>query len=123
MKFTIANAAASPERMAPSNQPAAVSAKSEVAKAMRPSLLQFSGSPIQAASAGKALVTSDTRVLRDYFGSAAVHTAPEPAAIAAAVREALGRRGELEAVMRDLRDRRLAAQDDGLHRLAAVLAE
>ena len=77
----------------------------------------------EAASAGKALVTSDTRVLREYFGSAAVLTAPDPAAIAAAIREALGRREELEAAMRELRDRRLAAQDAGLRRLIAVLEQ
>lgn len=77
----------------------------------------------EAASAGKALVTSDTRVLREYFGAAAVHTAPEPAAIAAAIRDALTRRTQLESAMRELRDSRLAAQAEGLRRLAAVLAQ
>ena len=75
----------------------------------------------EAASAAKALVTSDTRVLREYFADAAVHTPPEPAAIAGAIREALARRSELESSMRSLRDRRLAAQDAGLRRLAEVL--
>ena len=75
----------------------------------------------EAASAGKALVTSDTRVLREYFGSAAVHAAPDAASIADAVRAGLGRRTELEGAMRELRDRRLSAQEDGLRRLAAVL--
>lgn len=77
----------------------------------------------EAASAGKALVTSDTRVLRDYYGSAAVHTAADPASIARAVQEALGRREELESAMLELRDRRLAAQADGLRRLAEVLGQ
>src|SRR4051794_16414141 len=75
----------------------------------------------EAASAGKALVTSDSRVLRDYFGAAAVYAIDEPTSLSAAIREALARRAELESAMRRLRDERLAAQHDGLRRLADVL--
>jgi glycosyltransferase involved in cell wall biosynthesis len=75
----------------------------------------------EAASAGKALVTSDTRVLRDYFGDAAVFTVDDPTALAAAVRDALARRAELESAIRAMRDRLLVAQAAGLRRLADVL--
>jgi glycosyltransferase involved in cell wall biosynthesis len=75
----------------------------------------------EAASAGKALVTSDTRVLRDYFGSAAAYAANDAGSIAAAIKDGLANRGQLEAEMRALRDRRLAAQEEGLRQLANVL--
>jgi glycosyltransferase involved in cell wall biosynthesis len=75
----------------------------------------------EAASAGKALVTSDTRVLRDYFGPAALYTADDPSALASAVRDALARQMELEGAIRALRDRLLIDQDVGLRQLADVL--
>ena len=75
----------------------------------------------EAASAGKALVTSDTRVLRDYFATAAVYTADEPGALAVAIREGLARRSELESAMRTLRDERLAEQSAGLDQLRRIL--
>jgi hypothetical protein len=76
----------------------------------------------EAAARGKALVVSDTRVLREYFGDAAVLTADRPEALASAVREALDRRSQLEQAMRALRDRRAAAEQTGLARLEAVLS-
>jgi glycosyltransferase involved in cell wall biosynthesis len=75
----------------------------------------------EAASAGKALVTSDTRVLRDYFGAAAVYATDDATALAEAVKSALARRNELESAMRALRDERLASQEEGLRRVADVL--
>lgn len=75
----------------------------------------------EAASAGKALITSDTRVLREYFGPAAVYSSDEPARLAAAVQEALGRQAELEAAMAELRDARMASQAAGLTDLKRVL--
>lgn len=75
----------------------------------------------EAASAGKALVTSDTRVLRDYFGAAAIYTTDDPTLLATAIRTALRRRSELENEIRALRDRLLLAQEDGLRQLADAL--
>lgn len=77
----------------------------------------------EAASAGKALVTSDTRVLREYFGPAATYTTDDPASLSNAIRSALAQRVELESAMRTLRDRQLTAQARGLRQLAELLQQ
>lgn len=63
----------------------------------------------EALALGRPLVTSDTRVLREWFEGAAVHVAPRADAIAAGVREALARGPELERAMAALRERRRSA--------------
>jgi glycosyltransferase involved in cell wall biosynthesis len=57
----------------------------------------------EAVGAGKAMVLSDTRILRDLFGHAALFAANEPPALAAALRRALADRETLEARSRELR--------------------
>lgn len=71
----------------------------------------------EALALGRPLVTSDTRVLREWFEGAAVHVAPTAAAIAAGVRDALARGPELERAMVALRERR---RGDGAEQAAAV---
>ena len=62
----------------------------------------------EALGAGRALVLSDTRVLRGMFGEAALMSANTTADLAGTLREALARKSELEARSTALRDRRLA---------------
>jgi len=50
----------------------------------------------EAVGAGKAMVLSDTAILRDLFGSAALFAKNDAAALAAACREAVARAGELD---------------------------
>ncbi|HVA59800.1 MAG TPA: glycosyltransferase [Mycobacteriales bacterium] len=68
------------------------------------------------------LVTSDTAVLRDFFGPAAVYTTADGAGIAAAVTEALRRPAELSAAMAALHAERLAAWPGELAALTAALS-
>lgn len=57
--------------------------------------------------AGKAMVLSDTAILRDLFGSAAIMAKNEPEALSAAILEAWRRREELEIRMRAFAHERL----------------
>jgi glycosyltransferase involved in cell wall biosynthesis len=63
----------------------------------------------EALAAGVPLVTSDFGVLRRYFSGGAVFTTPEPAAIAAALSEAVTGRDRLAEEMRALRDQKRAS--------------
>jgi glycosyltransferase involved in cell wall biosynthesis len=63
----------------------------------------------EALGAGRALVLSDTRVLRAMFGAAALLSANTPAALAGTLRAACARREQLQEASRALRDQRLAA--------------
>jgi glycosyltransferase involved in cell wall biosynthesis len=63
----------------------------------------------EALGAGRALVLSDTRVLRAMFGAAALLSANTPAALADTLRTACARREQLQEASRALRDQRLAA--------------
>jgi hypothetical protein len=68
---------------------------------------------------GRALVTSDTDVLRDFFEEAAIYTRAEGAEIAAAIREGLASERTLRAAMVVQRGR----QDDRqLHQISALRA-
>lgn len=60
----------------------------------------------EALGAGRALVLSDTRVLRTMFGSAALLTPNTVPGLSVTLREALETRGELEWKSRALRERR-----------------
>jgi glycosyltransferase involved in cell wall biosynthesis len=57
----------------------------------------------EAVALEKPLIISDTRALRSYFSRGCVYVAPSPAAIAAGIREALGRRRSLEQEVRELK--------------------
>ncbi len=59
---------------------------------------------------GRPLVTSDTYDLRNYFGEAALFTAPDAGAIAAAWTQALEQRAKLHAAMVTLGERKAAAR-------------
>lgn len=73
----------------------------------------------EALGAHRALVLSDTRILRAMFGEAALFARNEPAELAARLREALARRPELEARSAALKTRR---QRDWRAAAAAVTA-
>lgn len=60
----------------------------------------------EAVGAGKAMVLSDTAILRDLFGSAALFALDDPAALAAACREAVVFAEELNAKSEALREAR-----------------
>lgn len=75
----------------------------------------------EALSAGKALVTSDTSVLRGYFGEAATYTAPSAGAISRAVMLTLRDSAALEKEMRALREIRMRDQRGALSQLAQYL--
>jgi glycosyltransferase involved in cell wall biosynthesis len=71
----------------------------------------------EAAEAGKGLVASGTRVLRETFGPMAVFTEHEPRSLAAAVREAVARREELERGAAEVADRLRRQEAEGVARL------
>ncbi|MDQ1625112.1 MAG: hypothetical protein QOJ49_610 [Actinomycetota bacterium] len=73
----------------------------------------------EALEAGRPIVASDTRVLRESLGDAAEYTAPDGEAIASAVRRALARSDEMVAAIPAVRAA-MAAQADKT--VAAVLA-
>jgi glycosyltransferase involved in cell wall biosynthesis len=60
---------------------------------------------------GTPIITSDWRVLRDYFSKGTVHVDNSARSIALAVTEISARRGEYQAAIRVLRDERLAQWD------------
>jgi glycosyltransferase involved in cell wall biosynthesis len=69
----------------------------------------------EAVGAGKAMVLSDTAILRDLFGTAALFALNEPVALAAACREAVVRASELDArsvMLRQTREVRWRGQAD-----------
>jgi glycosyltransferase involved in cell wall biosynthesis len=70
---------------------------------------------------GVPVVTSDSRVLRDYFRDAAVYARPTPEGIAAAVAEALPRRDELRRRVLALRDEKLVEQQKALEQIRTYL--
>ena len=61
----------------------------------------------EALGADKALVLSDTAILRSMFGAAAVLAKNTPEALAAGLREGIARREELEAKSRALKEQRI----------------
>lgn len=67
------------------------------------------------------VVTSDTRVLRKYFGDAAVYARPTAGSIGPAVAEALRRRHDLRHRLSDLRERRLLDQGRALEEISRYL--
>jgi glycosyltransferase involved in cell wall biosynthesis len=77
----------------------------------------------EAVGAGKAMVLSDTVILRELFGSAALFARNEPAALAAACREAVAHAGELDvrsAALCEARETRWGGQ---AKQVAARIAE
>ncbi|WP_347108254.1 glycosyltransferase [Paenarthrobacter sp. S56] len=72
----------------------------------------------EAMCAGKALVTSDTAVLRDFFGEAALTVPPLADRFAAAATEAVQRQAEMEEAITGLRCRRVREQAAALNRLS-----
>jgi len=71
----------------------------------------------EALGAGRALVLSDTRVLRGMFGTAALMSPNTAPALVEALREARAHRTDMEAASRVLRDQRLAAWRDIIPRI------
>lgn len=74
----------------------------------------------EAMALAKPLITSHWRILRDTFNRGTLHVDNSPAAIAAAITEALTRRAELSTAMRALAADRAREFADRLHRLAAL---
>ncbi len=87
----------------------------------RPDTMQCGG--YEALAFGKPLVTSDTAVLEEFFGSAACFAGPQPDQLAAAVTRAMASRDKLSSAMRSLRDERVAADRDAISRIRHRLAE
>ncbi|XRD70190.1 glycosyltransferase [Microbacterium esteraromaticum] len=77
----------------------------------------------EALSRGKALVTTDRLVLREYFGDAAVLANPTASGLADAVQSAIAEIPRLESAMKDRRAQKLAEQDGALLRLMAWVTE
>ncbi|MCU1569982.1 MAG: glycosyl transferase group 1 [Naasia sp.] len=71
----------------------------------------------EALSAGRPLVTTDTAVLREYFGDAAPHVPADGPGILAGVRTVLARRDFYLQAMLALRDERMHAQQVSLEAL------
>lgn len=76
----------------------------------------------EALGGNKALVLSDTTILRSMFGEAALFTLNTPEAIATALRDALARRPALEAASAALKVRRQAAWRAPAEKVARMLA-
>jgi glycosyltransferase involved in cell wall biosynthesis len=70
---------------------------------------------------GVPVVTSDTQVLRNYFGAAAVYARATAASIDAAIEDALQRNPELRASLLALQSRRLSDQERTLQEVASYL--
>jgi glycosyltransferase involved in cell wall biosynthesis len=70
---------------------------------------------------GVPVVTSDTQVLRDYFGDAAVYARATATSIDAAIEEALRRNRDLRASLLTLQSRRLSDQQRALREVASYL--
>lgn len=77
----------------------------------------------EAMCAGKALITSDTAVLNDFFGNAALTVPPSGARYAAAAEHAIQHQGELEYSMTELRSQRVREQAVALKRLSEWIHE
>lgn len=75
----------------------------------------------EALSEGKALVTSGSRVLREYFADAALYVTAEPASIESQVRLAMESRGDQAARMAERRRVLLAEQSLRLDELRSIL--
>lgn len=71
---------------------------------------------------GRPLVTSDSSVLREYFGSAAVYAAPTSTSIAAAIEEAVTRAEELHEAMVELGEVRVADRATEIERLERIFS-
>ncbi len=59
----------------------------------------------EALERGKLLLTSDTRILREYFGPAAVYCTANPVSIRLGVEEVVARQEELRSHVRALQER------------------
>lgn len=66
----------------------------------------------EAVALGKPLITSDTAALRSYFYKGAVYTKPDPAAIAEAILEALGKRDELAKEVGELKSELISSFEE-----------
>lgn len=76
----------------------------------------------EAIGAGRPLVLSDTRILRDLFGSAALFTDNSPESISAAVRTALGDSTKLAERSRGLAEKRMSQWRRTAHDVLSRLA-
>ena len=77
----------------------------------------------EALSAAKPLVTSPTRVLKDYFGDAVVYAEPDAGAIAEAVASAVRQAPDLERQMLALRESKISAQDGDFAAVLTAIAD
>jgi glycosyltransferase involved in cell wall biosynthesis len=68
----------------------------------------------EALAAGSPLVTTPTKVLTDYFGDAAVYATPNASSIAEQISQAFENRLSLASRMMNLRERRIAEQDEAI---------
>jgi glycosyltransferase involved in cell wall biosynthesis len=75
----------------------------------------------EAMSGAKALVVSGTQVLRDFFGDAAIYTAPTSVDITMAVDAALERREDLQGLMARRRAEQIERQTTALEQIRALL--
>lgn len=76
----------------------------------------------EAMCASKALITSNTKVLRDFFDDAAIITDPTSDGFTNAVAEALMKQDELQEKIALLKVKRIAEQDAGLKQLQEWIA-
>ncbi|MFF1831736.1 glycosyltransferase [Paenarthrobacter sp. NPDC058040] len=72
----------------------------------------------EAMCAGKALITSDTAVLKEFFGAAALTVPPRAECYAEAANTAVRNQAELERLIVELRTRRVREQTTALNRLS-----
>lgn len=75
----------------------------------------------EAIAAGRPLILSDTRALRDYFSRGVVYTRNDPASIRAAIADALSRRDELAVEGARLREELVRSWEERGRRLAHYL--
>lgn len=68
----------------------------------------------EALAAGSPLVTTPTKVLTDYFGDAALYATAKASSLAEQVSQAVDNRLRLRTRMIDLREKRIAEQDDAI---------
>ncbi len=75
----------------------------------------------EALGAGRALITGDTRTLRDYFGASALYVRPDAESIAQGAEQALANRDTLAAAMAELREAKVEEEREGLAQLRAAV--
>jgi glycosyltransferase involved in cell wall biosynthesis len=83
----------------PREQYAELLASADVVLALTTREATMQRAAYEALEAGRPIVASDTRVLRESLGDAAEYTAPDGEAIASAVRRALARSDQMVAAM------------------------